>query len=411
MMNKILVFSCFILSLLVASCGNSVSTTPQEVEGKMFTGEGILGNVPYVYAHYDAERAKHEIYLAENHLKYTDEGNKEDSVFHAKYYETLKGIANELDGKEMPFERCVGGKREVLKGFTLSVEHVSAGYFPLVSLKLNVPEGYVIKSEDRSAHAVIALDKDGMAISLERVGNTWIKYGLKVGASPYKLTLKSNLTESIERLYFLDQVAKLVEVDKAAFEEYAKKKQESENKKLTEQAKANDLAKLQFTEKGYGPLTLQQSDKAIPKSLENFYTHYTLRADRDMGQNEYSFYNGTELVAMLYADMKSHEIMKICIESDKISVKCSNGKSIKVDMPLNNVVKDFEGNCMIGCTPEDEGPSLTLGGSVKLRVTAQDLTPTGEAKLDSVLDSFEYAEISATDISTDRPVSEILISY
>lgn len=410
MKNKIIVFSSFIFALLMVSCSSAI-TTPQEVEGKMFTGEGIFGNIPYAYAHYESERAKHETYLAENHLKYTVEGNKADSAFSAEYYKTFKGFAEELEGKEVPFERCVGGKCEVLKGFTFAVEKSSSGYFARVMLKLNKPDGYLIGSEDRADHAIIALDKNDMAISLKRVGNTWIRYGLKVGTSAYKLTLKSNLDESINNLYFLDQVAKLVEVDKAALEKYAKKKQEAENKKLEEQAKANDLTKVQFSEKGYGPLTLQKSDKKIPQSLENFYTHYTLRTDRDRGQKEYSFYNGSELVAMLYADMQSHEIMQICIESEKISVKCSNGISIKADMPLNSVVKDFAGNCMIGCTPEDEGPSLSLCGSVKIRVTANDLTLTGEEKLNSVLDSFEYAEISSADISTDRPVSEILISY
>lgn len=45
--------------MLLVSCGNS-QTTPQEIDGVEFTGNGLLGNFPYMMARYDSERANLE---------------------------------------------------------------------------------------------------------------------------------------------------------------------------------------------------------------------------------------------------------------------------------------------------------------------------------------------------------------
>ena len=47
------------VTMLLVSCGNS-QTTPQEIDGVEFTGNGLLGNFPYMMAHYDSERANLE---------------------------------------------------------------------------------------------------------------------------------------------------------------------------------------------------------------------------------------------------------------------------------------------------------------------------------------------------------------
>lgn len=47
------------VTMLLVSCGNS-QTTPQEIDGVEFTGNGLLGNFPYMMARYDSERANLE---------------------------------------------------------------------------------------------------------------------------------------------------------------------------------------------------------------------------------------------------------------------------------------------------------------------------------------------------------------
>ena len=123
-----------------------------------------------------------------------------------------------------------------------------------------------------------------------------------------------------------------MEVDDEALEVFAKEKQEADGKKMEEAAKNNDLSKADFTEKGCGPITLGKKVKSLPDNYENLYTSYKWKVDQGVNAKVYTFYNGSEEVATLYANIKNGEIFLIFVKSDKITIKFDGGKTLKPGM-------------------------------------------------------------------------------
>ena len=93
------------VTMLLVSCGNS-QTTPQEIDGVEFTGNGLLGNFPYMMARYDSERANLERNL-------NGAGVLEKRNFAKENEFDIEKIAEELDGKEVPFEISTGTQASI----------------------------------------------------------------------------------------------------------------------------------------------------------------------------------------------------------------------------------------------------------------------------------------------------------
>lgn len=72
------------------------------------------------------------------------------------------------------------------------------------------------------------------------------------------LSLKydKNYKEMLQRNHILDRFVKIVAMDEETFEKTQAKMREAEEKALNEEAKDNDLSKVEFSEKGCEPIVL-----------------------------------------------------------------------------------------------------------------------------------------------------------
>ena len=98
---------------LFASCSDS-KTSPEAIEGYEFTGDGIFENLPYAFARFDYDYQKLSDKLALKGIRtmQDEEGKKYGYEFFYENKRSLEELAKKLDGKEIPFERHVGGKKE-----------------------------------------------------------------------------------------------------------------------------------------------------------------------------------------------------------------------------------------------------------------------------------------------------------
>lgn len=98
---------------LFASCSDS-KTSPEAIEGYEFTGDGIFENLPYAFARFDYDYQKLSDKLASKGIRIMqdEEGKKYGYEFINENKPILEKLAKRLDGKEIPFERHVGGKKE-----------------------------------------------------------------------------------------------------------------------------------------------------------------------------------------------------------------------------------------------------------------------------------------------------------
>ena len=400
--------------VLLASCGGSKSS-PEAIEGYEFTGDGIFGNLPYAVAHCDYNynqiieglvkdgicRSKYDPKCNE----YLKESYKEDSVIFVQ-------LAEELDGKEIPFERHIAGSKEELKGFKLKLKEPDEAKYGRFQFEIESPEDYKHgmseHPEGRSFNIILPIDKDGKPIDLH--GVRWLKYGVFIGPYPHRLDIESNMREMLRDKQFLDQVAKLVEVDDAALEEYAKDKQEADGKKAEEEAKSNDLSKADFTEKGCGPITLGKKVKSLPDKYENLYTSYKWKVDKGVNAKVYTFYNGTEEVATLYANMKNGEIFRIFVNSDQITVKFDGGKTLKPGMKLIDAVKAFGEECQASCTPEEGNPMIHFGSYGRYPIHDETMTSVGNERLNEIIDSFDMLPMQPDFVSPNEVMESITLS-
>ena len=397
--------------VLLASCGGSKSS-PEAIEGYDFTGDGIFGNLPYAIAHRDYNNNQIVEGLIKDGIcrskydpkcyEYLKENYKEDSVIFVQ-------LAEELDGKEIPFERYVGGKKEELKGFKLKLKdyrQTSPAHF---DFEIERPEGYSVgMTERRSDNLILPLDKEGKPMDLH--GVRWLKYGVFIGPYPHRLDIESNMKEMLLDKQFLDKVAKLVEVDDAALEEYIKEKQEADNKKMEEAAKNNELSKADFTEKGCGPITLGKKVKNLPDQYENLYTSYKWNVDEGVQAKVFTFYNGTEEVATLYANMKNGEIFRIFVKSNKITIKFDGGKTLKPGMKLIDAVKAFGEECQASATPEEGNPMIHFGIYGRYPVHDAAMTSVGNERLNEILDTFDMLPMQPDFVSPSEVMDTITLS-
>lgn len=205
--------------LLLASCGKGKST-PEAIEGYDFTGDGILGNLPYTMASIDYQRSEKQTELKEQSGYYA-QNEKFVKKLLEEYGSTFEELAKELDGKEIPFERHVDGKKEELKGFKLKLTDPELLKYAKFCFDIEKPEDYsVSKSGHGSVNKILPVDKDGKAIDLD--GVRWLKYGIAVAKYPFRLDSETDKKNMLHGWLYMDRVAKLVEVDDEALAEYSK---------------------------------------------------------------------------------------------------------------------------------------------------------------------------------------------
>lgn len=166
---------------LFASCSDS-KTSPEAIEGYEFTGDGIFENLPYAFARFDYDYQKLSDKLASKGIRIMqdEEGKKYGYEFINENKPILEKLAKKLDGKEIPFERHVGGKKEKIKGFKLKLKNEKVIGTWCYLFDIVRPEDYTLgKSERGSTNRILAVDKDGKALNLQ--GVNWLRYGVKIG--------------------------------------------------------------------------------------------------------------------------------------------------------------------------------------------------------------------------------------
>lgn len=410
---------------LLVSCGNSKST-PQEIDGFEFTGEGIFENLPYIIAYRMLDPELKDINDPDISIK---EEIKKEKTFFKEYHDAIEDAVKRLDGKDVSFERCVGGKTEEVKGFKLKVKDRSTvsivdgdelfTYTQGVTLELVPPEGYNLGKEHIDGYThfnrILPLDKDGIPVSLNmKVDYYWYKskYGCSFKPRTYPLERANNKERMLTEMSEYDHVAKLVEVDEAAYEEYAKKAEEAATKKVEEEAEENRSKEFTFAEDGFAGIVLGAKFNNIPKSFEGLYMQYKTEHDPDMGILKYSFYNGEELMFMAQGFTSDHKINSIAIFSDRISVKTEDGKTVKTGMKLADVVKDFTDNCSVSWTGDEISPVIHVGQSINFNTTDATFTPSFLKRVKDIEGSFEdVLPVTAVDISPDEKVKSIVLAY
>lgn len=395
---------------LFASCSDS-KTSPEAIEGYEFTGDGIFENLPYAFARFDYDYQKLSDKLASKGIRIMqdEEGKKYGYEFFNENKPIIEILAKKLDGKEIPFERHVGGKKEKIKGFKLKLKNEKVIGTWCYLFDIVRPEDYTLgKSERRSTNRILAVDKDGKALDLQ--GVSWLRYGVKIGKYSFRLDISSHMKEMLSTKLYYDQVAKLVEVDDEALEVFAKEKQEADIKKMEEAAKENDLTKAVFTENGYGPITLGEKVDNLPNKYKNLYTSYRWKVDNGVDAKVYTFFNGTEEVVSLFANKKNGEIFRIFVESNQITVKFDGGKTLKPGMKLVDAVKAFGEECQASCTPEEGNPMIHFGSYGRYPVYDETMTSVGNERLNEIIDSFDMLPMQPDFVSSNEVMESITLS-
>lgn len=379
---------------LLASCGGS--KTVGDVD---FTCDGIFEDLPYTLAKLDFERAEFE-----------KKGNDDFSATGKAKVFNIEDLGKKLDDKEIPFERCVGGKTEKISGLKLQFEGQPYNSMPTAEYKLVFPEDYQIGKEEGKNNRIIPVDNDGIAIDLYDIGHRWLANGIGIGLYPHRLDIQKNVEEMLNRNSFYDRIARLVEVDDAALEEYSKKMDKAKAEKDAEAAKDNDLSKVQLTEKGVGPVTLGKYVGKLPPAYENLYTSYKSKVDNGLGVKVYDFYNGEEKVVTLYADIKTGKIFRIFIVSGKLNVKLDNGKTLNTGMKLQDAVNAAGDDCTLTWTPEEGGPTIHFSAYIQTPVYDNTLTAEGNSALNEIESSFEVLGLGADAITPGTTLDNIVLN-
>ena len=218
MIKNFLYITLSVVILLLASCGNGKST-PKAIEGYEFTGNGFLGNLPYTMASIDYQRSEKQTELKEQSGYYA-QNEKYVKELLEEYGSTFEELAKGLDGKEIPFERHVDGKKEELKGFKLKLTAPELLKYAKFCFDIEKPEDYSMgKSGHGSVNKILPVDKDGKALDLD--GVRWLKYGIAVAKYPFRLDSETDKKNMLQGWLYMDRVAKLVEVDDEALTEYS----------------------------------------------------------------------------------------------------------------------------------------------------------------------------------------------
>ena len=409
---------------LMVSCGGS-KFTPGEIDGVEFTGDGIFENLPYIAAVHNIEGFELDKEMKQSGMSAEDRKKKE-MAFCEEYHSAFEDVAKRIDGKEVPFERCVGGETEEIKGVKLKVDTVRLThhivkddkihtYTAGLHVELVLPEGYKLGKETINGYThfnqIIALDKDGNPVSQYNKVN-WNRDGCYFKSSPFNLDRANNKAEMITGMSIYDRTAKLVEADNAALDEYIKKKEEAAARELEEKAEENRGNEFMFAEDGFAGITLGAKFTDIPKSFEGLYTHLKMETDTDTGLRKFSFYNGEELVFMAqgYSDVRT--INQIVIFANNVGVKTENGNTVKIGMNLSDVVKDFKGNCSVSWTGEEPSPVIHVGHSIKFDTVDATFTPSFLKRVKGIEGSFEdMLPVTGADIAPNEKVESIVLGY
>lgn len=380
MKKSLLSLFAMLLTVLLTSCGD-VRTTPQAIGDFEFTGEGILGNVPYIIAYYNRNY---------------DEKDKEEGK---KYQTIFQDMLKDIDGKEIPYERHIDGKIEEVKGVKLKTRW--DGW--VFNTELEYPEGY----KKVNMNYLIALDKDGSPLAF---GDQ-----LYLGDRRLKLELLLNdyMREyTVERAQYIDRIAKLVDADKEGKKKLQELAEQKKNEKLAEEAKKNDLSKCEFTGMGYGPIKLSEKLTSVPQKMENLYTHYYQETEEQGEKIRYVFYNGEEEVAYASAFKDNKQIIEIVIVSDKITVKSDDGKAVKVGMKISDVIKLFQDNCYVAWTGDDVSPVLHFGDTMGYVDFDDIFTPSYRNKLADIEGSYDDTmPVKPQDVKADMKLDGIYLGY
>lgn len=390
------------VTMLLVSCGNS-QTTPQEIDGVEFIGNGLLGNFPYMMARYDSERANLERNL-------NGAGVLEKRNFAKENEFDIEKIAEELDGKEVPFEISTGGKTEEIKGFKFKVVKCVGGYLPCLKIRIEGPAGYDAGWREKGIEACVPVDKDGNILNFhESLGRFWLHLGSIVGAYSYPLRYDKNYDEMLQRNHILDRFVKIVAMDEETFEKTQAKMREAEEKALNEEAKDNDLSKVEFSEKGCEPIILGKKVNQFPSKCKGFYTHYRWNIDKLSHTKNFTFFNGTDTVVHVESDLSSAEIYKIFVCSPKINVKFENGKTLRAGMKLVDVAQMFGDDFKASWTPEEIAPFIHFGLYGGYPADEETLKRDALKHLEELYGCFEYLYLSPKDVLPNAVLESVIL--
>lgn len=175
---------------------------------------------------------------------------------------------------------------------------------------------------------------------------------------------------------------------------------------------AKEMSECVFTETGYGVVQLNGKLSKLPKTYENLYTKIVVSTNPDTQLKTYSLYNGEELVAAVEGYADSDQIITIRIFSDKITVKCKNGKTMKIGMKIADAVKEFKGDCFASWTGEEEKPVIHFGTSICVETVDGTLTPAKQQEMNGYEGNFEDTlPIASGDVSSSQLIKKLKLGY
>lgn len=175
---------------------------------------------------------------------------------------------------------------------------------------------------------------------------------------------------------------------------------------------AKDMPECVFTETGYGVVQLKGKLSKLPKAYENLYTNFVVSTNPDTQLKTYSLYNGEELVAAAEGYADSDQIITIRIFSDKITVKCENGKTMKIGMKVADAVKEFKDDCFASWTGEEEKPVIHFGTTICVETADGTLTPAKQQEMEGIQNSFEDTlPVAPGDVSSSQLIKNMKLGY
>lgn len=204
-----------LLALTLASCSGF---SPEEVAGFKFTGNGIFGNIPYMFAH-NAQLAK--------------DGTPEDD--YSKYEKELKEHETiEVECDVVKGESATKGKLTFKKDGSSYVSANGSSVRYAATLSADA----AAKFENTGSIRIVGLDKDGVIVFINVYFGTYTLGGDYSGAG-----LKSamhgdrDLKRYVKKLYEYDRVEKLVITDNDGMAALREKSVEAQMKNLTDEQK------------------------------------------------------------------------------------------------------------------------------------------------------------------------------
>lgn len=204
-----------LLALTLASCSDF---SPKEVAGFKFTGDGIFGNIPYMFA---------------QNAQLTKDGTPEEDF--SKYEKELKKNETiEVDCDVVKGESVSKGKLT----FKQESDCYVSGDGSFVKYEATLSDDVVAQFEDKAYIRIVGLDKNGVIVFDYGYFGTY-----KLGGDYSGAGLKSmmhgdrNFKRYVKKLYEFDRVEKIVVTNTDGLSSLREKSVEAQMKNLTDEQK------------------------------------------------------------------------------------------------------------------------------------------------------------------------------